>query len=243
MLTGEPAFPGETVAASVAKHLKPSPDFEALPGSMPPAVRRLVRRCLERDSKERLRDIGEARIEIGQALAAPPADAARQGTDSGVTGADAGGKRVQDEERRRQKQIEGFRLAGLIVTASGIGAGALLYGLVPSYGVYLVAALPAAIGVALLLYGFVVAPRSAVTGVEASGDPVQDQERRRQKQIEGYKLSGLIVTASGIGVGTLLYGLVPGSGLYLGAAVPTAVGVALLLYGFVVAPRSAASGA
>ena len=68
---------------------------------------------------------------------------------------------MQDEERRRQKQIEGCRLAGLIVTASGIGAGALLYGLVPDSGVYLVAAMPAALGAALLLYGFVVAPRSA----------------------------------------------------------------------------------
>ena len=242
MLAGEPAFPGETVADSVAKVMKRSPDFEALPGSMPPSVRRLVRRCLERDSRERLRDIGDARIEIGQALAAPLADAARYGAESAFTGVGASRNPAQDEERRRQKQIEGCRLGGLIVTASGIGAGALLYGLVPGYGVYLVAAVPVAIGVALLLYGFVVAPRSCITGGGANGSPVQDEERRRLKQIEAYKLGGLIVTASGIGVGALLCGLVPGSGLYLVAAAPTAVGVALLLYGFVVAPRSAAGG-
>ncbi len=241
MLTGEPAFPGDTVADSVAKIMKRSPDFEALPGSMPSSVRRLVRRCLERDSKERLRDIGEARIEIGQALAAPLADGASHGADSAFTDVGASGRPVQDEERRRQKQIEGYRLGGLIVTASGIGVGALLYGLVPGSGVYLVGAVPAAVGAALLLYGFVFAPRSVITGVGASASPVQDEERRRQKQVEGYKLGGLIVTASGIGAGALLYGLVPGSGLYLVAAVPTAVGAALLFYGFGVAPRSAAT--
>ncbi len=161
---------------------------------------------------------------------------------SAVTGVGASRDPVQDEERRRQKQIEGYRLAGLIVTASGIGAGALLYGLIPESGVYFVAALPTAVGAALLLYGFVVAPRSTVTGVGASRDPVQDEERRRQKQIEGYRLAGLIVTASGIGAGALLYGLVPDSGVYLVAAMPAAVGAALLLYGFVVAPRSGARG-
>ena len=55
-------------------------------------------------------------------------------------------------------------MAGLIVTASGIGAGALLYGLIPESGVYFVAALPTAVGAALLLYGFVVAPRSGARG-------------------------------------------------------------------------------
>jgi eukaryotic-like serine/threonine-protein kinase len=99
MLTGGPAFPGETTADSVARIIERSPDFEALPGSMPPSVRRLVRRCLERDSRERLRDIGDARIEIGQALAAPLADAARQGSESAVTGVGASGNPVQDEER------------------------------------------------------------------------------------------------------------------------------------------------
>jgi Protein kinase domain len=242
MLTGGPAFPGDTVADSVAKIIERSPDFEALPGSMPPSVRRLVRRCLERDPRERLRDIGDARIEIGQALAAPLADAAREAFDSAVTGVGSSGNPVREEERRRQKQIEGCRLAGMIVTASGLGAGALLYGLVPHSGLYLVAAVPTALGAALLLYGFVVAPRSAVTGVGASRDPVREEERRRLKQVEGFKLAGLIVTASGLGAGALLYGLVPDSGVYLVAAVPTAVGCALLLYGFVVAPRSAAGG-
>ena len=142
MLAGGPAFPGETIADSVAKIIERSPDFEALPDSMPPSVRLLVRRCLERDARERLRDIGEARIEIGQALAAPPAGEARHGFASAVTGVGVSGSPEQDEERRRQKQIEGCRLAGLIVTASGIGAGALLNGLVPGSGVYLVAAMP-----------------------------------------------------------------------------------------------------
>jgi hypothetical protein len=160
MLAGGPAFPGETIADSIAKIIERSPDFDALPESMPPSVRLLVHRCLDRDAKERLRDIGEARIEIGQALAAPAAGEARRSLASAVSGIGVNGSPGPDEERRRHEKVEGYRLAGLIVTASGVGAGALLYGLVPDSGVYLVAALPAAVGAALLLYGFVVAPRS-----------------------------------------------------------------------------------
>jgi eukaryotic-like serine/threonine-protein kinase len=164
MLTGERAFPGETIADSIARIIERSPDFEALPRSMPPSARLLVRRCLERDSRERLRDIGDARIEIGQALAAPLAQAARQGSESAVTGVGASGSPAQDDERRRQKKIEDCKLTGLIITASGVGLGPLLYGLVPDSGLYLVAAMPIAFGSAFLLYGFVVAPRSAAVG-------------------------------------------------------------------------------
>jgi serine/threonine protein kinase len=165
MLTGERAFPGETVADSVARILERSPDFEALPGSLPPSVHLLVRRCLDRDARERLRDIGDARIEIRQALAAPLVDAARhQGSESASSGVGASGSPAQDDERRLRKKIEDCKLAGLIITASGIGVGPLLYGLVPNSGLYLVAAMPIMFGAALLLYGFVLAPRSATSG-------------------------------------------------------------------------------
>jgi serine/threonine protein kinase len=163
MLTGEPAFPGETSADSVAKILERSPDFERLPQSTPPSVRLLLRRCLERDARERLRDIGDARIEIGQALAAPLADAPRPPAEPfGAEVATRGGA-APDEERRRQEKIAGSRLAGAIILASGLGTGPLLYGLAPGSGLHFIAAVPIAIGAALLLYGFVLAPRSAFT--------------------------------------------------------------------------------
>jgi Tol biopolymer transport system component len=68
MLAGRRLFEGETVSDTLAAVLKTEPDWSALPASTPPHVRRLLRRCVERDARQRLRDVGEARI----ALAAPP---------------------------------------------------------------------------------------------------------------------------------------------------------------------------
>lgn len=164
MLTGAPAFPGETVADCVASIIERSPDFDALPDDLPASVRVLVRRCLAKDAKERLRDIGDARIEIGHALAAPTTAEAHQHTDGGAARDRRVADPAQDEERRQQARIEGCKLAGLIIAASGLGTGPLLYGLAPDSGVYLVAAAPLAVGTALLLYGFVLAPRSAAGG-------------------------------------------------------------------------------
>jgi serine/threonine protein kinase/Tol biopolymer transport system component len=65
MLAGRLAFAGETVSDTIARILEREPVWSALPGTTPPAVRRLLLRCLMKDPKERLRDIGDARIEIG----------------------------------------------------------------------------------------------------------------------------------------------------------------------------------
>jgi Tol biopolymer transport system component/predicted Ser/Thr protein kinase len=62
MLTGASPFRGDTVSDTLADVLRAPIDFNALPADTPPAVRRLLERCLERDPKRRLRDIGEARI-------------------------------------------------------------------------------------------------------------------------------------------------------------------------------------
>jgi Tol biopolymer transport system component len=75
MLTGREMFRGESVSDILAGVLKTDPDWSALPADTPAAVRRLLRRCLERDRKRRLPDIADARIEIDEALAAPAADA------------------------------------------------------------------------------------------------------------------------------------------------------------------------
>jgi Tol biopolymer transport system component len=82
MLTGRPLFPGETVSDILANVLKSDIELTALPGDTPPAIRTLVRRCLERDRKQRLQAIGEARIVIdsvlaGNAAAEPAATAVR----------------------------------------------------------------------------------------------------------------------------------------------------------------------
>jgi serine/threonine-protein kinase len=68
MLTGGPLFSGETISHVLADVLKSDPDWNRLPASLPPAIPRLLRRCLTRSVKERLRDIGEARIIIDKVL-------------------------------------------------------------------------------------------------------------------------------------------------------------------------------
>ena len=72
LLAGRPLFTGETVSDVLAAVLTREPDWAALPAATPASVLRLLRRCLERDPRRRLRDMGEARI----ALTAPPEEPA-----------------------------------------------------------------------------------------------------------------------------------------------------------------------
>jgi serine/threonine protein kinase/Tol biopolymer transport system component len=69
MLTRRAAFPGETVSDIVVSILERSPNWSALPAGVPPTVTRLLRRCLEKDLRRRLRDIADARLELEDALA------------------------------------------------------------------------------------------------------------------------------------------------------------------------------
>jgi len=78
MLTGGRLFDGDSVPETLAGVLKNPIDLEALPPDVPPAIRRLLRRCLERSPKNRLHDIADARIVIDEAMAGgdEPRDAA-----------------------------------------------------------------------------------------------------------------------------------------------------------------------
>ena len=62
MLSGRRAFPGEGTSEILPAVVAQDVDWNALPESTPAHVRRLIARCLDRDVKQRLRDIGEARI-------------------------------------------------------------------------------------------------------------------------------------------------------------------------------------
>src|SRR5437667_1958482 len=64
MLAGRKAFPGKTLSDFIAAVLTGEPDWGALPGSTPWNVRALLRRCLQKDRNQRLRDIGDARLEL-----------------------------------------------------------------------------------------------------------------------------------------------------------------------------------
>jgi serine/threonine-protein kinase len=71
MLTGQRLFDGETISHTLADVLRGPIDFTRLPAGTPRAIRDLLRRCLSRDVKKRLRDIGDARIAIDEVLTAP----------------------------------------------------------------------------------------------------------------------------------------------------------------------------
>jgi serine/threonine-protein kinase len=71
MLTGRPVFAGETISHVLAAVLRDEPDWARLPSATPPAVRRLLRRCIEKDRTRRLASGADARLEIDDALTAP----------------------------------------------------------------------------------------------------------------------------------------------------------------------------
>ena len=72
MLTGHPAFEGETIGEILAGVFKVDPDWRRLPGETPEAIRRLLRRSLQKERSRRLKSADDARIEIEEALSAPP---------------------------------------------------------------------------------------------------------------------------------------------------------------------------
>ena len=77
MLTGRRAFAGATFSDTIAAVLEREPDWAALPPKTPPAIERVLRRCLEKDPRRRLHAAADARIEIEDALRTPvPASAA-----------------------------------------------------------------------------------------------------------------------------------------------------------------------
>jgi serine/threonine-protein kinase len=69
MLTGRALFHGESVSETLAAVLMSEPDLASLPANTPPKVRRLIERCLRKDPQSRLRDVGDARVVIEEALA------------------------------------------------------------------------------------------------------------------------------------------------------------------------------
>jgi len=97
-LAGRQAFGGDGSSDAMAAVLRGDPDWKALPAGTPPNIRRLLRRCLEKDPERRLHDIADARIEIDDAES--PAQAALPA-----------------------HRAPWLALAGVLVGAVGIGVG------------------------------------------------------------------------------------------------------------------------
>ena len=68
ILTARPAFPGETTSDTIAAILEHEPEWSGSAPDTPPRIRQLIQRCLEKDARRRVRDIGDARLEIEEAL-------------------------------------------------------------------------------------------------------------------------------------------------------------------------------
>ena len=103
MLTGKSLFAGATTSDTLAALLKVEPDWNALPPEVPPRIRRLLRRCLTKDRRERLQAIGEARIEIAGYLANP---------------VEAGGQSATHIGMRRRLVLAGSGLALIMASAA-----------------------------------------------------------------------------------------------------------------------------
>ena len=85
LLTGKPAFHGDDVTDILGAVLRMEPDWNRLPAAVPQKIRDLLRRCLQKDRRQRFHDAGDVRIEIEEAIAAPK--------DSGATQAAPASKR------------------------------------------------------------------------------------------------------------------------------------------------------
>ena len=75
MLSGQRTFGGDDVADTLAFVLTKEPDWSVLPPDTPDPIRKLLRRCLQKDRRRRLADICDARIDIDEAVDAPAAEA------------------------------------------------------------------------------------------------------------------------------------------------------------------------
>jgi Tol biopolymer transport system component len=102
MLTGRRAFGGATISETLDSILEGEPDWQQLPPGVPDGIRRLLRRCLERDPKRRLHHMADVRLEIE--------DANREGAQPAP-------------ESRRRSQVE--RIVAGVAVVFAIGSGAL----------------------------------------------------------------------------------------------------------------------
>ena len=117
MLAGRPAFSRGTVSDSIAAVLNSEPDWQALPPGLAPNIRRLLERCLEKSPKHRLRDIGDARHELEDAVPAAATPPVEQGSAASAP------PPARDMSRRGMLIGGALGLLGL-----GFGAGALVGG-------------------------------------------------------------------------------------------------------------------
>ena len=127
MLAGKRTFDGETVTDVLAAVLTRDPDWAALPGGTPEKIREILRKCLRRDAKARLRDIGDARLDLDELSAAGTSSSSSQFTFEANPAAPsptvASAERT-NRERGSKKSLSVF-LPWALAAAFAAAAGAL----------------------------------------------------------------------------------------------------------------------
>ena len=114
MLAGRRVFAGDTVPDAITAILGREPDWSLLPAGTPLAVRRLLQRCLEKDVKQRLRDIGDVPADIDHMLAD------LQSGISGVASIEAPAPAARSRPGRRLVAIATVALLALTAVAAGV---------------------------------------------------------------------------------------------------------------------------
>ncbi|HVN92166.1 MAG TPA: protein kinase [Terracidiphilus sp.] len=116
MLAGKQPFEGETTSDLLAAVIRGEPEWTDLPEKTPPAIKRLIRRCLMKDPKQRLRDIGDARIAIEEVMSGAGLDADKSGA-SGIQ---------QNAQASRVKRALPWALGCMAVLFAGLAGWLLL---------------------------------------------------------------------------------------------------------------------
>jgi len=119
MLTGSRLFHGDSVMQTLADVLRADIDFNKLPADTPMPVRELMERCLDRDPKTRLRDLGEARVLLQKLLANSSSGSGKP--TSGRVSAVAAAPTIPSTRRKL------WAAAGLVVTVVGASATGWIY--------------------------------------------------------------------------------------------------------------------
>ena len=122
-LTGRQAFGADTASDSMAALLTRDPTWELLPHDTPEAFRNVLRRCLEKDALHRLRDIGDARIELERLAPGKGLDAASGDSELSVPPSVAG------KQASSSSSSIGRRL--FVIAAVGIAVAAVGFVVVP----------------------------------------------------------------------------------------------------------------
>jgi hypothetical protein len=123
MLAGKMAFKGDTVSDTLAAVIRGEPDWTFFPASVPNEIQQLIRRCLNKDPRQRLQSIGEARIAIENVMEGRSAPMRSSGISAAPSPTVA-----PEKENRALKILAGCALAALLIAAGFLLANLLHLG-------------------------------------------------------------------------------------------------------------------